>query len=76
MPSMDSLMPPSVVAWAREPSMQTLAVVVIGLALIVVATRALRLTLATYVSDNTARYQTRKLAGPSLATLSRSSSSP
>ena len=58
---MDNLLPPSVVAWAREPAMQTLALLVLGLAIIIVVARALRRALAAYVSENTARYQARKL---------------
>ena len=59
---MESWLPPSIAVWAREPAAQTFAALVLGLVIIVAVTRALRRTLATYVSDNTARYQARKLA--------------
>lgn len=58
---MDGLLPP-IAAWTREPAMQTLVVLLLGLTVIVVVTRVLRMALATCVSDSTVRYQARRLA--------------
>ncbi len=53
----------AVEGWWADPAVTRLAFVIVGLAVLLLATRLLRRTLTAYISDNTTRYQARKAVG-------------